>query len=178
MKTLIFLLFPFLLSAQLGPENVLLSIDDTYSPYSPKNDFLQLNTYKWNKQKTIGFSVLIIASIADGLVEGWEFGGRRAWEIKFGVAPRSFWGRNSYLRAFKNFDPAQGPKNIYTKMFGAWDFYHLADDIRKFGYIGGGIMITIGAKGQKWQHILLDAVIYSIGTTLAKSGSMMYVMSR
>ncbi len=131
--------------------------------------------YKWNKEKTIGFTVLILASIADGIVEGYEFDGRKSFERKFGVDPISYAGSQSWLLAYKNHDVNQGFKSKYREWAGSPDLYHHLDDIRKFGYIGGGISLGIGIKGQNWKAIVIDMLIGAVVTSASKSMAMKWV---
>ena len=117
MKTLLLLFIPFLLSAQ-------------YKPFT--------------KNKIIGYSILSVAGAIDGMVEGYEFDGRRSFERKYGVNTVGFWGSKSWTQ---------------KKVLGqTWDFYHIGDDIRKAGYISGGIVIGIGKK-QKFRHYVFDFLI-------------------
>lgn len=160
-KTLLIFLFPFLLSAQV--ETHMLDIPD------PGKGLFDGINYQWTKQKSLALGILVISSIADGMVEGYEFGGRKYFETNHGVGKYSWSGSLSYLRAYKNFDPNQGYANLWSKYMGAWDFYHFMDDLRKFGYISAGIIIVIGAKSQGWREHLIDAAIYSASASISKS---------
>lgn len=131
--------------------------------------------YQWNKQKTIAVSTLVFTSAIDGILEGYLFDGRRSFERKFGVDNTGFWGAKSYLRAYKNFDEKQGYSNYYSEKMGAFDFYHIADDTRKFGYISAGIFIGIGGKKQNWKACIIDGIIYSVASSLSKKYAMEWV---
>ena len=135
--------------------------------------------YEWNNKKTIGITTLILASLADGIVEGYEFDGRKSFERKYGVKPISYAGSESWRLAYKNNDVAQGHKNQWTRFAGASDLYHHLDDFRKFGYISAGICIGIGAKKGKfkdvWKSHLIDFAVYSVASSVSKSAGMKWV---
>lgn len=122
--------------------------------------------YRITRGKIAAWSVLAVAGFSDGAVEGYEFDGRQSFERKYNVQPVSFFGSESWKLAYHNNDPEQ-PKKPLWSVIGAPDFYHLADDVRKGGYISGGIVIGIsGAKSNsKWWHYAVD-----FGASLAISG--------
>lgn len=111
----------------------------------------------------IAAALAILSSIADGVVEGFEFDGRKSFERKFGVAAHSFWGSKSY-------------KNKDTWWFkvtgGVWDFYHLADDVRSWGYRLSGIALgafftlrfTLGyfLDNVQPKSLLLSSILYLV----------------
>lgn len=169
MKTVLILLFPFLLPAQV--ETKMLNIPD------PGKGLF--SGYEWNTKKTVGLGILILASLADGIVEGYEFDGRKSFERKYGVKPISYAGSESWRLAYKNNDVFQGHKNAWTKFAGASDLYHHLDDLRKFGYISGGIFITLGSKKGKfkdvWKSHLIDFAVYSVASSVSKSAGMRWV---
>lgn len=179
MKTLLFILFPFILSAQM--ENVMLDVPD------PGKGLLQAINYKWNYKKTIGLSVIIIASVADGLREGSEFDGWKSFERKFGVKPISYAGSESWLLAYKDHDVTKGFKSKYREWAGAPDLKHHLDDTRKYGYIVAGACFVIGGISKKdkegkrstqsWRAFAIDAIIYSVAASTSKSLAMTWVRS-
>jgi len=116
-----------------------------------------------NKGKLIGLGVAIIGALADGIVEGYEFDGRSSFERKWGVDRYGFWGSRSW----------QGRKFMGQ----TWDAYHMFDDIRKVGYIGGGIVIGIGGgkSNKKVIHFVFDGLIVAGVTGMAKYGAMHWV---
>jgi len=120
--------------------------------------------YKITKNKVIGWSILATAGFVDGVVEGYEFDGRTSFERKFGADPNGFWGSQSW----RNKD------NWYARNFGVWDFYHVADDYRKLGYITGGVVITLGEK-QKPEHILIDLAASFLISGAAKRVGMNWI---
>lgn len=122
--------------------------------------------YRITRGKIAGWSVLAVAGFTDGVVEGFEFDGRKSFERKYNVQPVSCFGSESWKLAYYANDPEQ-PKKPLWSVIGAPDFYHLADDVRKIGYISGGITIGIsGAKANtKWWHYAVD-----FGASLAISG--------
>lgn len=121
--------------------------------------------YQYTKTKAVGDGLLVLASFTDGFLEGYGFTGRKTFE-RWGADPYSFGGSKSYLTAYKNNDPAQGFKSDFHKSVGAFDFYHLADDLRKLSYISAGITIGIGGyqTNNNWKHWAID-----IGKTLVVS---------
>jgi len=113
----------------------------------------------------IGLIIIVLASAIGGILEGWGFDGRKAFEKKWGVDPLSYFGSKSWKTAYKNNDKTQGYKNLYTRLFGAWDFYHHADKARKYGYILGTLLI-----GLSWY--LLAAILLSM---VSKKYSMKWI---
>ena len=113
----------------------------------------------------ISMLLLIIASVADGVVEGWEFDGRIFFEKKYGKSPTGFWGSQSW----KN-------KNTwwYKITGGVWDFYHLADDVRKHFYIAPAMIFFFIAYGVNLNTIGLVLISYII-TILAKRFAMDWI---
>lgn len=75
-----------------------------------------------------------LSGIIDGAVEAYSLN-RKLFETIWNKPALGYWGSKSSLLAYKNNDPTQGFKNLYTKYLGAWDFYHNADDIRKASYL-------------------------------------------
>jgi ABC-type maltose transport system permease subunit len=138
---------------------------------------LLFDGYKFNKQKVIGLSVMSLGAAFDGAVEGYEFDGRTSFERKFGASKEGFWGSQSWRRAYTDGDPEKGFKSGFDKWSGAFDFYHTADDVRKIGYICGGVTFGIGAakSNRKFRHWLLDTIIISTTTSVFKSASMRWV---
>ena len=84
----------------------------------------------------IALVLLIIAGAIDGIVEGYEFDGRKSFERKFKVKPKGFFGSHSWQKRYTK-------PNIWNILLGVWDFYHLADDLRKALYIGGGMLAVL-----------------------------------
>ncbi len=82
----------------------------------------------------IGILAVTIAAFIDGALEGWGFDGRIYFEKRFGANPSGFWGSKSWERKYTN-------PNFWNKHFGVFDFYHVADDLRKYGYITGAFLI-------------------------------------
>lgn len=119
--------------------------------------------YKLDKQKIIGLSTLAFAGLVDGVVEGFEHGGRVAFERKYNADPYSFFGSQSYTKY-------ETQPNIWNQNLGVWDFYHVGDDLRKLSYIGGGITIGIGEK-RPFKHYLIDALLsIAVSSTTKRIG--------
>jgi len=127
---------------------------------------VQYKSYRITNSKLLGFAVLGISGGIDGVLCGYEFDARTAFEDKFNAKKSGYWGSESWRRAYKNGDPEQGYKNLYTRTFGANDFYHHADDARKIGYISGGVIVGLSGANQKWWHYAVD-----LGLSFAISGT-------
>lgn len=133
--------------------------------------------YQVNNLKLAGWAGLAFVGAVDGIVCGYEFDGRKSFERKYNVSKLGYFGSESWLLAYKNSDVQQGQKNAITKVFGAQDFYHHADDFRKLGYISGGI--TLGVSGtqtntKKW-HYLTDFLIGFAVSGTAKAAGMYFI---
>lgn len=130
-----------------------------------------------NPAKLLGWGALAVAGWADGAVEGYEFDGRIAFEKGWGKSPASFWGSESWRNVYRGGNPDNGFKSRWAEWRGARDFYHTADDVRKFGYITGGVVIGIGGKqvNVKWWHYALDAAISFGVSATAKHLGMRWV---
>lgn len=123
--------------------------------------------YEWNKGKYLGLGLTVAGGFIDGAVEGYEFDGRTSFERKWGVEEYSFFGSKSW----------DMPMNGWERQFGKFDFYHVADDLRKVSYISGGIVIGLsGAKlEQKWFHYFYDFLITFAASGISKWAGMYYV---
>jgi len=129
----------------------------------------KIGTYRITNTKLAGWAVLSFAGAIDGIVEGYEFDGRTSIERKYGVSPTSYAGSRSWENAHTD-------GNLYTKYFGAWDFYHNADDARKIGYISGGVLIGIGSRVNiKWWHYAVDVAASFAVSGVAKSAGMFWI---
>lgn len=111
---------------------------------------------------SVSILLLIIASVADGFVEGYEFDGRMFFEKKFGADPTGFWGSKSW----ENKDTWW-----YKISGGTCDFYHVADDIRKHFYIAPIGIFFFVAYGVNIETIGLLVAAY-VFTVLAKRFAM------
>lgn len=129
----------------------------------------KIGSYRITNTKLAGWAVLSFAGTIDGIVEGYEFDGRTSFERKYGVTPNGYFGSRSWEKAHTK-------ENLYTKYFGAWDFYHNADDARKIGYIGGGVIIGIGSRvNTKWWHYAVDVAASFAVSGAAKSAGMFWI---
>lgn len=134
-------------------------------------------TYRITPAKITGWGISVIGGAADGMVEGYTFDGRTSFERKWNASRYGFWGSESWRMVYRNGQPEQGFKTPLHNWAGAADFYHVADDTRKFGYISGGILIGIGGAkvNTKWWHYAAD---FGIGFTLSaisKAGAMYWI---
>ena len=77
---------------------------------------------------------LLLSGLIDGILEGWSFDGRKSFERKYNVDNNGFWGSDRHERA-------QTDPNLYNKLWGTFDFYHMADKARKGGYLLSGFLI-------------------------------------
>jgi len=141
-------------------------------------DYEKAKPYRpFAKEKIIANAFLTIPALADGLVEGYEFDGRKSWERKLGVDPYSYGGSLSWTEIYINNDPSQGEKSKFRTWLGANDFYHHMDDTRKIGYISGGFLLgRASAKhnNKLWQD-LADLAITNIWTGFIKSRGLHYI---
>ena len=129
----------------------------------------KIGTYRITNTKLAGWAVLSFAGAIDGIVEGYEFDGRTSFERKYGVNPNGYFGSRSWEKAHTK-------ETLYAKYFGAWDFYHNADDVRKIGYISGGVMIGIGGLvNTKWWHYAVDVAASFAVSGVAKSAGMFWI---
>ncbi len=133
--------------------------------------------YKITRAKVTGWGVLAFAGAVDGIVEGYEFDGRRSFERKYGVAPGSYFGSESWRRVYVGGNPDNGFKSGIHKRMGAADFYHHADDLRKIGYITGGVTIGIGGAkmNTKIWHYGVDFLAGFAVSAVTKSIGMQWV---
>lgn len=125
----------------------------------------------FTKAKILGYSLLAVGGTFDGMLEGYQFDGRKSFERKWGVEPESYFGSLSWKTAYQNNTVNQGFKSPYREWRGANDFYHLADDVRKIGYISGGVAIGLSSYNQnsKWWHYALDILISSTISSSSKA---------
>lgn len=119
--------------------------------------------YEFGKKKMIGLGMVFMGSVVDGMVEGYEFDGRMSFERKWGVSRYGFWGSMSW----------SGKKVLGQ----TWDFYHVGDDLRKVGYIGGGVVIGLGMRddNKKVTHFLMDVLVVSVVSMVGKNIGMIWV---
>lgn len=135
--------------------------------------------YKITRAKIAGWGMLAVAGAADGMVEGYEFDQRKSFERKYNVSKTGYFGSQSWKSAYKGGNADNGFKSGFVQTFGAQDFYHHADDLRKLGYMSGGIVIGInGTKTntKKWYYIIDFAASIAISAA-TKSASMRWIRS-
>jgi len=132
--------------------------------------------YSINNLKITGWILCAISGFIDGVLEGYGFDGRTSFERKWGIDKASYFGSESWRMVYNGGDPEQGFKSIFHKLLGAFDFYHHADDVRKAGYIGGGLLVGVGGSQYKktWYYII-DFGIAFIISAIAKSAGMYWV---
>lgn len=137
----------------------------------------RLGSYQITRGKIVGWSLCAVGGLADGLVEGYQIDGRLSFERKYGVDRYGYWGRDSWRNVYKGGDPANGFKSPIHSWSGAFDFYHHADDLRKIGYLGGGVVIGIsGAKNNPvWWHYAVDFAAAFAISAITKSAGYYYI---
>lgn len=134
------------------------------------------NAYKVTRKKIIGWSLVAVGGASDGLLEGYLHDGRTSFERKWNASKTGFWGSESWRSVYKDGEPSNGFKTPIRGWFGAKDFYHIADDTRKIGYITGGITLGIGTKvNTKWWHYAADFGISFVTSALSKSAAYYYI---
>lgn len=134
-------------------------------------------SYKINAEKIAGWSGLFIAGAADGAKEGFTFDNRKSFERKYGVNPYGYFGSESWRMVYRNGDPVNGFKSPAHSWAGAQDFYHHADDLKKYGYIAGGFTVAIGGSrvNTKWWHYALDFGISFGVSAFSKAAAMHWI---
>jgi len=134
-------------------------------------------TYKITKAKLIGFGLCVAGGATDGLLEGYHIDNRTSFERKYNAKRYGFWGSESWRMVYKGGNPDNGFKSPVHKWLGATDFYHIADDVRKVGYISGGLVIGIsaGRTNQKLWHYAADFAISFALSAASKSIAYKYI---
>ena len=80
----------------------------------------------------------------------------------------------SYKNKWKNNDPSQGPAffGSTTIFVGSTDGKHLLGTIRNTSFIGGGILLSLGAEKKAWYWYVIDFgisyVSFQVGHTIAE----------
>ena len=132
--------------------------------------------YRITRTKVAGWALCAVGGIADGLCEGYEFDQRRSFERKYNVSKTGYFGSESWRSVYLNGDPEQGFKSPLHRNMGAFDFYHHADDLRKVGYLSGGVVIgTQHRKNTKKWHTVADFAIGFAVSSLTKSVAMRWI---
>ena len=125
----------------------------------------------------IPISLCILAGFIDGMVEGFVFTERTAFERKWKVSPLSFFGSQSWKTIYKDNDPELGYKSKFIAMVGAIDFYHVGDDLRKALYLWSGAMLVVYpffGSSSFWGILAMLAIGYLISGA-AKSLALKYI---
>jgi hypothetical protein len=129
-----------------------------------KTECFKYKSYTVTNAKLAGFAITTFAGLIDGILVGYEFDGRTSFERKYSVSPTGYFGSKSWQMVDN--------RKIY-RFTGAPDFYHTADDVRKFGYISGGIVVGLSGYqvNQKWWHYALDfAASFSLSAASKAAG--------
>jgi len=147
------------------------------APSSIRNYRTVANTYKITRTKIAGWSLCAVGGIADGLLEGYLHDGRTSFERKWNANKTGFFGSESWRMVYKLGDPEKGFKTPLHSWAGALDFYHIADDTRKIGYMVGGVTLGIGGAktNQKWWHYAVDFGISFAASAISKSAAYYYI---
>jgi len=132
--------------------------------------------HRITRAKIAGWGMVAVAGAADGAVNGYEFDGRKSFERKFNVSKTGYFGSQSWKRAYKGNNPDNGFKSDFVRIVGAQDFYHHADDLRKIGYLSGGVVLGLNAhrNTNKW-HTVADFAIGFAVSSLTKSAAMWWI---
>lgn len=132
--------------------------------------------YRITRAKLAGWGMVAVAGAADGAVEGFEFDGRKSFERKYGASKTGYFGSQSWKRSYKGNNPDNGFKSDFVRIMGAHDFCHHADDLRKIGYISGGVVIGLNThkNTNKW-HTVADFAIGFAVSSLTKSAAMWWI---
>lgn len=128
---------------------------------------LDWEDYRFGKQKVKALTVLCFVNFIDGVVEGYEFDGRTSFERIWGVQPYSYFGSLSHDSDWTWFEKLKQSQV---------DFYHTADDLRKWGYMTGGYMLgRASVKNTRKVHMFYDLGISFIIGGIFKSVGMHWV---
>jgi len=132
--------------------------------------------YRITRSKLAGWGMVAVAGAADGMVDGYEFDRRKSFERKYGVSKTGYFGSQSWKRAYKGNNPDNGFKSDFVRIVGAQDFYHHADDLRKIGYLSGGVVLGLNThrNTNKW-HTVADFAIGFAVSSLIKSAAMRWI---
>ena len=132
--------------------------------------------YRITRAKLAGWGMVAVAGAADGAVDGYEFDGRLSFERKYQSNPYGFFGSKSWQSVYNDGRPEHGFKSDFVRIMGAQDFYHHADDLRKVGYLSGGVVIGLNAhrNTKKW-HTVADFAIGFAVSSLTKSAAMWWI---
>lgn len=137
----------------------------------------KIGSYKVTSAKLAGWSVNVIGGAADGIFQGYGFENRTSFERKYGVDPYGFWGSQSWRNVYKGGEPANGFKSPIHRWMGAVDAYHMFDDMHKWCYMSGSVVLGIGGakSNTKWWHYAADFTISFALSAVAKSAGMAYI---
>jgi len=132
--------------------------------------------YHITRTKVAGWALCAVGGISDGMIEGYGFDGRKSFERKYNAKKTGYFGSESWRSVYKNGDPEQGFKSSLHRNMGVFDFYHHADDLRKIGYLSGGVIIGLNAhrNTNKW-HTVADFAIGFAVSSLTKSAAMWWI---
>ena len=132
--------------------------------------------YRITRAKLAGWGMVAVAGVADGMVEGYTIQYRKSFERKFNVSKTGYFGSQSWLSAYKDGNVDNGFKSDFVRVMGVQDFYHHADDLRKIGYLSGGVVIgTQHRKNTKKWHTVADFAIGFAVSSITKSASMWWI---
>ena len=132
--------------------------------------------YRITRAKLAGWGMVSVAGAADGMVEGYTIQYRKSFERKFNVSKTGYFGSQSWKRAYKDGVQDNGFKSDFVRVMGANDFYHHADDLRKIGYLSGGVVIGMQhRKNTKKWHTVADFAIGFAVSSITKSAAMWWI---
>ena len=135
--------------------------------------------YRITRAKVAGWGMCAVGGAADGLLEGYEFDGRKSFERKYGVNKYGYFGSESWRKVYIGGKEANGFKSPLHQVFGASDFYHHADDLRKIGYISGSVIIGINGhktNTKRWYYIIDFATAFTL-SAITKTAAMQWIRS-
>ena len=119
------------------------------------------------------YIIAILAGLIDGILEGYGFDGRKSFERKLKVNPKSYFGSESWRMIYVNGNPDEGVKSKFHYWLGASDFYHHADDARKALYLLTGILAA--TTNLMLDNIWLNFLIIYVLSGFAKSLGMKWI---
>jgi len=145
------ILFYLFIFSAIGQGRVVLHLPD-----------IKQDTRFITKRDIVTLAILLPTSFIDGAVERFDFQNRKYFEVKYGASETGFFGSKSYQRLYDS-------PNFYNKNFGVFDFYHVADDIRKLGYLTSGATFALSLKYRRSnKEAIIKGILFFAASSLSK----------
>ena len=133
--------------------------------------------YKVTKWKGAGLVMVAVGGFTNGMLQGYEFDGRRSFERKWGKSPTGFWGSLSWAQRYVDGDPANGVKNLRYQHLPVLDFYHVTQITHHHALVTGGIFVGIGGakSNKKWWHYAMDVALSAAVNSASQSAGLYWI---